>query len=339
MPRRLRTDPRAAPPRPPRRPIAARDTTRRLAFLKQPGAEPPPPRRVTCGRTGPDLPRRARPRRRRRCAPGAAGAARPARPAAGAPPSCRADAIPPALATVARGRRPPPAPPPAAETSAAPTEAAARRLPDPASLSRARFRGGPARDPAPADHRGRAADAPRHRDASAPSRRPPPPRRSRRGSSSTTRPPPPRSPPRPATALEAAGAARVETIPVRFAIGRSNIRYYHDGDRQSATALAAARRPRAGRRSARGPRLHRLRHPRRARARSSSGSPATRRTPPPAARPARTAPRHPAPHRVELPDARRHRPAGDPGGGRRAHPHRAPAPAGPLTATPDLSPA
>ncbi len=30
---------------------------------------------------------------------------------------------------------------------------------------------------------------------------------------------------------------------MRFAIGRSNIRYYHDGDRQSATALAAAIAP------------------------------------------------------------------------------------------------
>ncbi len=40
-------------------------------------------------------------------------------------------------------------------------------------------------------------------------------------------------------ALSAAGIGRVEIVPIRYAIGRSNIRFYHDGDREPATALAA----------------------------------------------------------------------------------------------------
>ena len=38
--------------------------------------------------------------------------------------------------------------------------------------------------------------------------------------------------------LRAAGVAEVEIVPVRYAIARSNIRYYHDGDREPAAALA-----------------------------------------------------------------------------------------------------
>jgi hypothetical protein len=39
-------------------------------------------------------------------------------------------------------------------------------------------------------------------------------------------------------ALASAGMAEVEIVPVRYAIGRSNIRYYHDADRGPAASLA-----------------------------------------------------------------------------------------------------
>ena len=39
-------------------------------------------------------------------------------------------------------------------------------------------------------------------------------------------------------ALLAAGVARVDIVPVRFAIGRSNIRFYHDSDRAAAATLS-----------------------------------------------------------------------------------------------------
>lgn len=41
-----------------------------------------------------------------------------------------------------------------------------------------------------------------------------------------------------AAALRAAGVGTVEIVPVRYAIGRSNIRFYHDSDRAPAAALA-----------------------------------------------------------------------------------------------------
>jgi hypothetical protein len=41
-----------------------------------------------------------------------------------------------------------------------------------------------------------------------------------------------------ADALRAAAVPEVEIVPIPYAIGRSNIRYYHDGDRAPAAALA-----------------------------------------------------------------------------------------------------
>ena len=63
-------------------------------------------------------------------------------------------------------------------------------------------------------------------------------------------------------ALAADGNVEVETVPVRFAIGRSNIRFYHATDAAGAAALSRFVAPALpGRGPARAARLHRLRHP------------------------------------------------------------------------------
>ena len=208
------------------------------AFLKQPGAEPPPPRRVNAavpvliflaglGLGGAVVALLALQALPARLAPQPAAAIVPA------------DAIPPALATS-------PAAP--ATASAAPgheipppTEAALT-LPDPASLSEPASEAAPPETPPPpiieaALPTPPATETPPAEPATAPTTTLPPRIIIHYPSSAAEIAAEARA------ELEAAGAARVETIPVRFAIGRSNIRYYHDGDRQSATALAAAIAP------------------------------------------------------------------------------------------------
>ena len=232
---------------------AAPHDFRRPRRCSQPAAEAPATPRRDGRRRGadPDLPRRARPRRRRGRGPRPAGAPRPGGLHHRLHPRRRRRARRHARSRAAPSRpsSPPPRPPPprrrGRDAAARHRRAAAVRRPaetlalrDPGGLAAPASEAAPPpasalpragrRPPAAATRR----DAPR-RAAALPARVyihfPP----SAAETAAAAR-----------DALRAAGVAEVEIVPVRYAIGRSNIRYYHDGDREPAAALARA--PRAG---------------------------------------------------------------------------------------------